>query len=76
MASIEQAGDVTAFGLIQSFTLCMSEWYRRKWNSVSDHSKPTRLGVVLSTRNLDELLLPYGGLHHLEEGVNYNPKKE
>ena len=54
----------------------MSEWYRRKWNSVSDHSKPTRLGVVLSTRNLDELLLPYGGLHHLEEGVNYNPKKE
>ena len=51
----------------------MSEWYRRKWNCMSDHSKPARLCAVLSAGDFDELLLPDGGLHHMEEEVKHNP---
>ena len=50
----------------------MSEWYRRKLNCMSDHSKPARLCAVLSARDFDELLLLDGGLHNMEEEVKYN----
>ena len=40
---------------------------------MSDHSKPASLCAVLSAGDFDELLLPDGGLHHMEEEVKHNP---
>ena len=40
---------------------------------MSDHNKPACLCAVLSARDIDELLLPDGGLHHMEEEIKYNP---